>query len=70
METIFLSLGEVAKRLGVPPYRIAYVLVNGKVPDCEHRFVGRRAFTEQEIRILAEYFGSSPPERKTEKGQS
>ncbi len=65
----FLSLGEVAKRLGVPPYRIAYAIVNGKVPDCENWMVGRRAFSESEIQRLAEYFSPSPSECPEESGQ-
>lgn len=65
----FLSLGEVAKRLGVPPYRIAYAIVNGKVADCEHWFVGRRAFSEPEIQRLAEYFSPPPHGCPEESGQ-
>jgi hypothetical protein len=64
----FLSLGEVAKRLGVAPYRIAYAIVNGRVADCEHWFVGRRAFSESEIQRLAEYFSPSPPDSPDESG--
>lgn len=54
----FLSLGKVAKRLGISPYRIAYAIVNGKVPECQHWFVGRRAFSESEIRVIEEFFAA------------
>ena len=64
----FLSLGEVAKRLGVAPYRIAYAIVNGKVPECDNWMVGRRAFSESEIQRLAEYFSPSPPDSPDESG--
>jgi len=66
----FQSLGQVSKRLGVPIHRIAYALVNGKVPDCEKWFVGRRAFSEAEIGRLAEYFRPDPPECPDDSGST
>ncbi|MFN6190223.1 MAG: hypothetical protein ACK48S_04750 [Planctomycetia bacterium] len=60
----FVSLGQVSKRLGIPLHRLAYALVNGKVPDCEKRFVGRRAFSESEIQILKDYFDAKDAKRK------
>ena len=50
------SLREVAKRLGVMPYRIAYLHTTGKLPEPE-RFLGKRAYNEADIQVIATHFG-------------
>jgi len=60
------SLSEVAKRLGVMPYRIAYLHTTGKLPEPE-RFLGKRAYSEADIRVIATHFGIEPGD-ESEKG--
>jgi hypothetical protein len=50
------SLSEVAKRLGVMPYRNAYLHTTGKLPE-PVRFLGKRAYSEADIRVIASHFG-------------
>lgn len=50
------SLSEVARRLAVMPYRITYLHATGKLPEPE-RFLGKRAYTEADIRGIATHFG-------------
>lgn len=56
MERIF-STGEVAKRLGVPAYRITYAISTGQLEDASFRFLDKRCFTASEIERIAEHFG-------------
>jgi DNA-binding transcriptional MerR regulator len=53
-ETELYLLGEVARRLMCPPHRIVYLLTSGKVPEPALRIGGRRVFTEEDIKRLAE----------------
>ncbi len=38
------------------PYRIAYLHTTGKLPEPE-RFLGKRAYSEADIRVIASHFG-------------
>jgi len=55
-----LQLSEVAKLCGVQPYRIVYAHVTGSLPE-PSRFCGRRAYGEEDVKRVAEYFGVSLP---------
>ena len=55
MEHIF-SLGQVAKMLGVQPYRISYAIETGKLPEAPFHFLHKRCFTEADIRGIAGFF--------------
>jgi len=51
-------LNDVAKRLGVRHYRIAYALTVGLVPEPETpRIANKRIFCDKDIRRLAAHFG-------------
>ena len=49
-------MSEVARRLGVMPYRIAYLHTTGKLPEPE-RFLGKRAYSEADVQFIAAHFG-------------
>ncbi len=50
-------MGEVAKRLGVPAYRIVYAISTGQLMDASFRFLGKRCFTALDIERIADHFG-------------
>lgn len=62
-----LTIGDVAKRLDVPQYRIVYLLQRGRVPE-PPRLSGRRIFTEQDMDHIANQLNQPhagrPPRRK------
>ena len=51
------TLGEVASRLGLKPYRINYAIVTGLVPEPETRLCGKRIFGPTDVKRLARHFG-------------
>lgn len=51
-----MHLSEVAKLVGVQPYRIVYAHVSGAIQE-PSRFCGKRAYGEEDVRRVAEYFG-------------
>jgi DNA-binding transcriptional MerR regulator len=53
-------LKDVAKRLGVKPYQIAYALSVGLVEEPELRIANKRIFQEKDIERLAKHFGVEP----------
>lgn len=55
METF--SLHDVARILGVKPYRVNYAIVNGLVDDPEMRVGNRRIFKHEDLERLAAHFG-------------
>ena len=67
MEEHYL-LNEVAKRLGVRPYRIAYAIAVGHIPEPQTRIANKRIFCDADIERLATHFGiglGGKPSRKT-----
>jgi len=59
MERMF-STGEVARLLGVRPYRITYAISTGRLADASFRFLAKRCFTRSDIERVAQHFGSGP----------
>jgi hypothetical protein len=53
-------LKDVAKHLGVRPYRIAYAISVSHVPEPETRIANNRIFDTDDIRRLAVHFGVEP----------
>ena len=51
-------LKDVAKKLGVKPYQIAYALTVGLVPEPELRISNKRIFTAEDIERLAKHFNT------------
>lgn len=51
-------IGDLSKRLNVPPYRIAYLLTTGQLPEPK-RIGNRRIFTETDARQVAKALGVS-----------
>lgn len=50
------SLGEVARFVNVPPYKIAYAISVGHLPDAQGRIAGKRAFSEDDVERVATHF--------------
>jgi DNA-binding transcriptional MerR regulator len=55
MRTTYL-MGDLSKRLNVPPYRIAYLLTTRQLPEPK-RVGNRRVFTETDARQVAKALG-------------
>lgn len=53
------SLGQLAKRLGVRPYRIAYAHTIGAIPE-PRRFLGKRVYSPADESVIARYFNVQP----------
>jgi DNA-binding transcriptional MerR regulator len=53
----YYLLKDVAKVLGVKPYRVGYALATGLVPEPETRIANKRIFDDEDIRRLAAHFG-------------
>lgn len=62
-------LKDVARRLGIKPYRIIYALTTGLVTEPQLRIANKRIFTQQDIDRLAEHFGIAKPPRKDTHGR-
>jgi hypothetical protein len=56
MDHIF-SIGQVGKILGVQPYKIAYAIEVGQLPEASFHFLHKRCFLEKDIKRMAEHFG-------------
>ena len=54
------SIGQVGRRLGVQPYRIAYAIEVGQLPEASFHFLHKRCFTDSDIKRIAEFFGVEP----------
>jgi len=54
------SLKDVAKILGVKPFRISYALSNGYLPEPLERITNRRMFSENDLKLAREYFDKHP----------
>ena len=65
--TTFFALGDVARLIKVPPYKIAYALSNGWIQDPEMRIAGKRIFTKQEAEAIGAYFSSKTSSKKENK---
>ena len=51
-EELFL-ISEVAKRLDVPPHRVAYLFITRKLAEPKLRMGNRRVFTTEDARRVA-----------------
>jgi hypothetical protein len=65
-------LKDVARKLGIKPYRVVYALTTGLVPEPELRIANKRIFTATDIERLAAHFKitlPTKPGRKEKDGQ-
>lgn len=58
MNTNYLLLGEAARQLGVPPYRLTYLMSTGRIPE-PMRVGGRRVFTRADMAKISQVLGKS-----------
>ncbi len=66
-QELFL-LGDVSRRLNVPPHRISYLFVKRAIPEPVLRLGNRRVFTEEDGRAIAKLLGLEwKPETDQEK---
>lgn len=50
------SIGQVGKILGVQPYKIAYAIETGQLPEASFHFLHKRCFLAEDIRRMAAHF--------------
>ncbi len=50
------STGQAARLLGLRQHQIAYAIANNQLPE-PARFCGKRLFTQEDLRVIAAYFG-------------
>jgi DNA-binding transcriptional MerR regulator len=55
-QQLFL-LGDVARMLAVPPYKITYLIQIGRVQEPAMRLGNRRMFTLHEVKRIAQHLG-------------
>lgn len=58
------SIGQVAQEIGVPAYKIKYVLDTLKVPAPTERFGTHRVFTKKDLERVRKYFDGQRPQKK------
>jgi DNA-binding transcriptional MerR regulator len=51
-ETNYLTIGPVAAQVGVPRWRLAYLIEHGNVPGPSFQVPGRRLFTEADVQQI------------------
>jgi hypothetical protein len=49
IETQYRSIGTVAEELGIPRWRLAYLIEHGDVPGSSLQVPGRRLFTDDDV---------------------
>ena len=54
-----LGLGDVSKIIGVARHKIEYAIANGSISEPKLRVANKRAFTPEEVQLIAGYFGAS-----------
>jgi len=64
-EELFL-ISDVAKRLDVPPHRVAYLFITRKLPEPKLRLGNRRVFTHADANDVAKALGRTWPHRGEE----
>ena len=52
----FYSITDCSRLLGVQEHRIAYAHRTGKLPEPKTRFVGKRVYSNADLRRMAAYF--------------
>ncbi len=62
----YSSIGSVANRVGIPRWRLAYLIERGDVPGPSFQVPGRRLFSEEDIERILEALktqqgGTLPP---------
>jgi excisionase family DNA binding protein len=60
------TCGEAAAQLGLPRWKLQYLIERGEIPGPSHQVPGRRLFTFEDIRRIAQALAESPdPNRPT-----
>lgn len=62
-----MTIGEVARCIGVPQHKLTYAFSSGRLPEPQ-RVLGRRAFSQKDIARAAKHFGVILPDSETGKG--
>lgn len=50
-------ISDVSERLGVPPHRVAYLLMSKKIEEPKLRMGNRRIFTDDDAKRVADALG-------------
>ncbi len=51
------STGQVARMTGQRPHRLEYAHASGHLAEPAYRFLGKRVYTEADVRRVAAHFG-------------
>jgi DNA-binding transcriptional MerR regulator len=62
-EKAYSSIGPVAARLGIPRWRLAYLIERGDVPGPSYQVPGRRLFSEEDIERLIQALETKQTQR-------
>ncbi len=52
-----LSVGQVARLLGIPPHRLSYAHASLALAEPELRIMNKRMYTTDDVNRVAEHFG-------------
>lgn len=66
MHDNYFTLGQVARLLGRKPHLITYAITSGHVPEPAMRISNKRVFGEEDVQLLARYFGDPVPRIKSD----
>ena len=66
MEQIY-STGQVARKLGIQGYQIAYAITTGQLDDASFRCLDKRCFNQEDVKRIALYFGIGRLETEEER---
>ncbi|HJN11584.1 MAG TPA: hypothetical protein QF564_23075 [Pirellulaceae bacterium] len=56
MNNELFSTGQVARLLGIPIHRVIYAHTSGKVQEPSLWFMGKRAYSDDDVNRVAAYF--------------
>ena len=59
--TQIFPISHVSKLLNIKPYQITYAISIEHIPDASFRFLNKRAFTQEDVRLIARFFGKPIP---------
>ncbi len=59
----YLTTGEVATELGIPRWRLAYLIERGELPSPSARVPGRRLFTDDDVTRIRRALAGQRPDR-------
>jgi len=66
--TNYWTIGQVATQLGVPRWRLAYLIDRGDAPGPSLQVTGRRLFTDADVEQIRQSLKNRPSDLRQRKG--